>query len=138
MGPTAAEERADTSEIAFDPDAEVTGEFLRKVRQSRGIELGDISQRTKISERYLRALEDEVFTDMPAVVYVRGYIMEYARALRLDAPRVTESYLARYRKKNAAAPASSASWRSASEPTASTGTCRVRGSCLKRPSSSVP
>jgi flagellar biosynthesis protein FlhG len=108
MGPTAPEERADTSEIAFDPDAEVTGEFLRKVRQSRGIELGDISQRTKISERYLRALEDEVFTDMPAVVYVRGYIMEYARALRLDAPRVTESYLARYRKKNAAAPASSA------------------------------
>ncbi len=108
MGPSAAEERADTSEIAFDPDAEVTGEFLRKVRQARGIELGDISQRTKISERYLRALEDEVFTDMPAVVYVRGYIMEYARALRLDAPRITESYIARYRKKNAAAPASSA------------------------------
>jgi len=108
MGPSAAEERADTSEIAFDPDAEVTGEFLRKVRQARGIELGDISQRTKISERYLRALEDEVFTDMPAVVYVRGYIMEYARALRLDAPRITESYLARYRKKSAAAPASSA------------------------------
>jgi len=108
IGPSAAEERADTSEIAFDPDAEITGEFLRKVRQSRGIELGDISQRTKISERYLRALEDEQFTDMPAVVYVRGYIMEYARALRLDAPRVTESYLARYRKKNAAAPASSA------------------------------
>jgi flagellar biosynthesis protein FlhG len=107
ISPAAAEERADTSEIAFDPDAEVTGEYLRKVRQARGIELGDISQRTKISERYLRALEEEVFTDMPAVVYVRGYIMEYARALRLDAPRVTESYLARYRKKSAAAAATS-------------------------------
>ena len=99
MGPSAAEERADTSEIAFDPDAEVTGEFLRKVRQARGIELGDISQRTKISERYLRALEDEQFGDMPAAVYVRGYVTEYARALRLDPQRAAESYLVRYRAK---------------------------------------
>ena len=82
----------------IDPDAEVTGAFLRKVRQTRGIELGDISQRTKISERYLRAIEEERFADMPAAVYVRGYVMEFARALRMDAHRVTESYLARYRK----------------------------------------
>jgi cytoskeletal protein RodZ len=35
---------------------------------------------------------------MPAAVYVRGYVMEYARALRIDAQRVVDSYLARYRK----------------------------------------
>jgi flagellar biosynthesis protein FlhG len=98
----APEERIETSEMVIDPDAEVTGELLRKVRQTRGIELGDISQRTKISERYLRAIEDERFSDMPAAVYVRGYVMEYARALRMDAHRVTESYLARYRKGTAA------------------------------------
>jgi flagellar biosynthesis protein FlhG len=98
----AAEERIEASEMAIDPDTDVTGAYLRKVRQTRGIELGDISQRTKISERYLRAIEDERFTDMPAAVYVRGYVMEYARALRLDAHRVTESYLARYRKGTAA------------------------------------
>ena len=63
----------------------MTGAFLRKVRETRGIELGDISQRTKISERYLRALEEERFADMPAAVYVRGYVTEYARALRIDA-----------------------------------------------------
>jgi flagellar biosynthesis protein FlhG len=96
------EERPDTTpEVTLDLTAEVTGAVLRKVRESRGIELGDIAQRTKISERYLRALEDERFTEMPAVVYVRGYVMEYARALRLDAPRVAESYLARYRKLSA-------------------------------------
>jgi flagellar biosynthesis protein FlhG len=94
----APEERADASELTLDPNAEVTGAILRKLRESRGIELGDIAQRSKISERYLRALEDERFAEMPAIVYVRGYIMEYARALRLDASRVTESYLARYRK----------------------------------------
>jgi flagellar biosynthesis protein FlhG len=82
----------------IDPNAEITGAFLRKVRELRGLELGDISQRTKISERYLRAIEEERFGDMPAAVYVRGYVIEYARVLRMDAHRVTESYLVRYRK----------------------------------------
>jgi flagellar biosynthesis protein FlhG len=75
----------------------VTGAALKKLRESKGIELGEIAQRSKISERYLRAIEDERFTEMPAAVYVRGYVMEYARALRVDTQRVTESYLARYR-----------------------------------------
>jgi len=91
-------------------NAEVTGAFLKKVREIRGLELNEISQRTKISERYLRALEDEEFTDMPAAVYVRGYVTEYARALRLDPQRAAESYLVRYRAKlPKPAPAPSAS-----------------------------
>jgi flagellar biosynthesis protein FlhG len=94
---SATEERTEAAEASLDPAAEVTGAALRKLRESKGIELGEIAQRTKISERYLRAIEDEHFTDMPAAVYVRGYVMEYARALRVDTQRVTESYLARYR-----------------------------------------
>jgi len=106
----AAEDRPDASEAVIDPAAEVTGAFLKKVREIRGLELNDIAQRTKISERYLRALEDEQFADMPAAVYVRGYVTEYARALRLNPQRAAESYLARYRAKlPKAAPAPSAS-----------------------------
>ncbi len=106
----AVEDRPDASEAVIDPAAEVTGAFLKKVREIRGLELNDIAQRTKISERYLRALEDEQFTDMPAAVYVRGYVTEYARALRLNPQRAAESYLARYRAKlPKAAPAPSAS-----------------------------
>ena len=82
------------------PD-EVTGEYLRKVRQTRGIELSDISQRSKISERYLRAIEEERFSDMPAAVYVRGYVMEYARAIRIDPQKAVESHLRRYHARNA-------------------------------------
>ena len=106
----AVEDRPDASEAVIDPAAEVTGAFLKKVREIRGLELNDIAQRTKISERYLRALEDEQFADMPAAVYVRGYVTEYARALRLNPQRAAESYLARYRAKlPKAAPAPSAS-----------------------------
>ena len=99
VGGAGPEERPDTPEVVIDANAEITGAFLKKVREVRGLELNDISQRTKISERYLRALEEEQFTDMPAAVYVRGYVTEYARALRLDPQRAAESYLARYRAK---------------------------------------
>ena len=111
-GGAAAEDRpsSEAADPVIDSSAEVTGAFLRKVRELRGIELGDVAQRTKISERYLRALEEEQFGDMPAAVYVRGYVTEYARALRLNPQRAAESYLARYRAKlPKAAPAPSAS-----------------------------
>jgi flagellar biosynthesis protein FlhG len=98
-GGTGGEERPETPDPVIDGSAEVTGAFLRKVREIRGLELSDISQRTKISERYLRALEEEQFAEMPAAVYVRGYVTEYARALRLDPQRSAESYLVRYRAK---------------------------------------
>jgi len=108
--PSRVEDRPDASEAVIDPAAEVTGAFLKKVREIRGLELNDIAQRTKISERYLRALEDEQFADMPAAVYVRGYVTEYARALRLNPQRAAESYLVRYRAKlPKAAPPPSAS-----------------------------
>jgi flagellar biosynthesis protein FlhG len=104
------DDRPDMPDPVIDANAEVTGAFLKKVREIRGLELNEISQRTKISERYLRALEDEEFTDMPAAVYVRGYVTEYARALRLDPQRAAESYLVRYRAKlPKPAPAPSAS-----------------------------
>jgi flagellar biosynthesis protein FlhG len=109
-GGAGADERPNTPEAVIDASAEITGAFLRKVRELRGLELNDISQRTKISERYLRALEEEQFSEMPAAVYVRGYVTEYARALRLDPQRAAESYLARYRAKMPkAAPAPPAS-----------------------------
>jgi flagellar biosynthesis protein FlhG len=92
-----AEERPDPAEPGLEPGVEITGAVLRKLREARAIDLGDIAQRSKISERYLRAIEDEQFAEMPAAVYVRGYVMEYARSLRLDAARVADSYLARYR-----------------------------------------
>jgi flagellar biosynthesis protein FlhG len=94
----ATDDRPEASGAVLDPSAEVTGAVLKKVRESRGLELGDVAQRTKINERYLRAIEDERFGEMPAAVYVRGYVLEYARVLRLDARRATESYLIRYRK----------------------------------------
>ena len=63
----------------------------------RGRQLREIAEKSKIGMAYLQALEAEVFTKLPAPVYVRGFLAEYARALGLDAERVKQTYLDRYR-----------------------------------------
>jgi flagellar biosynthesis protein FlhG len=82
------------------PDTEFTGPLLRKVRESQGIELIEISSRTKISRSHLVALEEEVYDDLPAIVYVRGFVTELAKYLRLDPAQVQRTYLRRMREKN--------------------------------------
>jgi flagellar biosynthesis protein FlhG len=76
-------------------DGVYDGRTLRRIRLSRGIELEEISAVTKINETYLRYLEEDRYPDLPAPVYVRGFLREYARYLRLDPRRVTDSYMSR-------------------------------------------
>jgi flagellar biosynthesis protein FlhG len=103
-GPSPAVDRSGPTEAPIDLGDEVTGPALRKIRESRGLDLAEISQRTKISERHLRSIEEERFGDMPAPVYVRGFVTEYARMLRIDAARAAESYLRRFRAATAGGP----------------------------------
>ena len=79
------------------PHTEFTGPLLRQVREAIGVELREIAERSKIGMAYLHALEGELFAKLPAAVYVRGFLAEYARALGLDAERVKHTYLARFR-----------------------------------------
>jgi flagellar biosynthesis protein FlhG len=79
------------------PHTEFSGALLRQIREAVGVELREIAERSKIGMAYLVALEGEVFGKLPAAVYVRGFLVEYARALGLDAERVKQTYLARFR-----------------------------------------
>ncbi len=90
-------------EPTISPETEFTGELLRRVRESRGIDLLEISQRTKVGLGHLRAIEDERWDAMPAIVYLRGFLVEYARFLRLDVPQVTKTFIARYSREKARA-----------------------------------
>ena len=79
------------------PRTEFSGPLLRQIREAVGVELREIAERSKIGMQYLSAMEGEVFAKLPAAVYVRGFLGEYARALGLDAERVKQTYLERYR-----------------------------------------
>jgi flagellar biosynthesis protein FlhG len=87
-------------ELAHELKAETlfTGPLLRKIRESQGVELADIAQRTKISATYLAAIEEERFAELPAFVYLRGFVSEVAKFLKLDALQVSRTYLKRYRE----------------------------------------
>jgi flagellar biosynthesis protein FlhG len=79
------------------PATEFSGPLLRQIREAIGVELREIAERSKIGMAYLTALEGEWFSKLPAAVYVRGFLAEYARALGLDGERVKQTYLARFR-----------------------------------------
>jgi flagellar biosynthesis protein FlhG len=82
---------------AFAPDDGVyDGPALRRCRVSRGIELEEISQATKINTVQLERIETNSYAELPAAVYLRGFLREYARFLCLDPQRVAESYMRRY------------------------------------------
>jgi flagellar biosynthesis protein FlhG len=80
------------------PDTEFDGALLRAVREARGFDLKQISKRTKISTVYLAALEDDDFSALPALVYVRGFVAEVAKCLALDPIQVSHSYVRRVRR----------------------------------------
>ncbi len=77
---------------------EFTGSLLAQVRQARGLTLERISDITKINIFYLRAFENEKYADLPADVYVRGYLRQVTNLLGLDSQKVVPSYLARMKK----------------------------------------
>jgi flagellar biosynthesis protein FlhG len=80
------------------PDTEFTGGLLRAIREARGIDLLEIAQRTKVGLGHLRHIEDDRYDQLPAVVYTRGFLVGYARCLRLDVDQVTRTYLSRYHR----------------------------------------
>lgn len=75
----------------------VTGATLKRFREERGVALADISARTKVGVRFLEYIEADRHADLPALVYLKGFLGEYARYLGLDVRRTVESYLSRVR-----------------------------------------
>jgi cytoskeleton protein RodZ len=68
------------------------GENLRREREMRGVTLQEISSATKISVRFLQALENEQFDRVPGGIFTRSFIRTYARYLGLDEDQVLAEY----------------------------------------------
>ena len=72
------------------------GEDLRMERMIRGIALEDITAVTKISQRYLVALEQESFRTLPGGILNKGIIRGYAGAVGLDQSDWTVRFMKAY------------------------------------------
>ena len=79
------------------------GDWLRRQREVREISLRDIAERTKISFRYLEAMEADRFDLLPAPVFAKGFLREYARYVGLSPDDVVNHYLSEHHPEELAA-----------------------------------
>ncbi|OYY71125.1 MAG: hypothetical protein B7Y44_02155 [Sphingomonadales bacterium 28-55-16] len=77
-------------QVSFDQQDPLEGEMqwigarLKKAREGANFSLQDISDRTRISLRFLTAIENDDFAALPGRVYIFGFTKAYARAVGLD------------------------------------------------------
>jgi cytoskeletal protein RodZ len=69
------------------------GENLRRERELRGIELREMAEATKISIRFLQALEQDRVDILPGGMFQRAFVRQYARYLGLDPERLVAEFV---------------------------------------------
>ena len=68
------------------------GSYLKNERELRGVTLQAISGTTKIHIKFLRALEDNKFDELPGEVFIKGYIKSYADTIGSDPEETLNVY----------------------------------------------
>jgi cytoskeletal protein RodZ len=69
---------------------DAVGIKLREARARRRLSLEEVEAETKIRVRYLQAIENEEWGQLPEDTYVRAFIRTYGRFLGLDGERLAE------------------------------------------------
>lgn len=72
------------------------GAVLRKAREDRGLAVKELAAITRISPRLVESLENDRYDDLPAEVFVRGFLRNCARELELDPDHVIALYEGRH------------------------------------------
>jgi cytoskeleton protein RodZ len=64
------------------------GQFLRSAREEQKRSLAEIADELCITQRYLRALEEDDLESLPGVFFYKSFIKQYASVLGVDARRI--------------------------------------------------
>ncbi|MEM1202434.1 MAG: RodZ domain-containing protein [Acidobacteriota bacterium] len=89
--PSAPQNQAETPHS--DDGVESFGPWLRRQREMREIDLREIAETSKISLRYLQDLEEGRFEHLPAPVFTKGFLRQYAKYVGLDPEEVVNAFL---------------------------------------------
>jgi hypothetical protein len=73
-----------------------TGALLKSAREARDIALQEMADKTRISVKYLDAIEGDDFDVLPSATFVRGYVREMARMLKIDETSMVTGYMRRF------------------------------------------
>ncbi len=90
--------RTDDAPLVAEPES--FGTWLRRQREVREIDLREIADSSKVSMSYLRAFEEDRFEVLPAPLFAKGFLRQYARYVGLDPEEVVNFYLAARQPEN--------------------------------------
>jgi cytoskeleton protein RodZ len=65
-------------------EKETLGKYLKNQRESKKISLREVAKNTRVREHVLRAIEEDQHHLLPPATYVKGFLLAYAKYLRLD------------------------------------------------------
>jgi cytoskeleton protein RodZ len=73
-----------------DPRATIAsaGALLRAAREAAGLTQDAVAQQLKLAPRQVRAIEEDDYARLPGRTFVRGFVRNYARLLRVDADAI--------------------------------------------------
>jgi hypothetical protein len=71
----------------------LSGDDLKKLRKSVGVNISEIQYITKISASVLMAIEENRFKELPPDTYLKGFLSSYAKVLQIDPQKVIDGYL---------------------------------------------
>lgn len=60
------------------------GQTLKEARLAKGYTLDDLQQITKIQKRYLIAIEEDKFNELPGVFYIKAFVRQYAETVGVN------------------------------------------------------
>jgi cytoskeleton protein RodZ len=72
------------------------GGSLREARLKRGLTSAEVQKAIRIRDRYLQALEEERWEQLPGDAYVKGFLRTYADYLGLDGNLYVDEYNSRF------------------------------------------
>ncbi len=72
---------------------ESLSDYLKQARKKKGLSLENVASQTRIPERHLQALEAEDFANLPAKVFVKGFVRSYAKVLGVDEEEALQLFL---------------------------------------------
>ena len=65
-------------------EKETLGKYLKNQRESKQISLREVAKNTRVREHVLRAIEADQHHLLPPATYVKGFLLAYAKYLKLD------------------------------------------------------
>jgi cytoskeleton protein RodZ len=73
-------------------EKETLGKYLKMQRESKKISLREVAKNTRVRENILRAIEEDQLDRLPPATYVKGFLLAYAKYLKLDPNEVLLRY----------------------------------------------